>query len=96
MHDDIVGGSDRRQFLTRAGKAGLGATAVGGLITDRALGAGKAAAKPKSTADLPGEYEVELTISNANGQSKDKVLITATVIEPIVIDAGSRASGGFF
>ncbi|SEJ31259.1 Right handed beta helix region [Dyadobacter sp. SG02] len=48
-------------------------------------------AKPTFTADLPGEYEVELTISNANGQSKDKVLITATVIEPIVIDANIRA-----
>ncbi|WP_353722015.1 right-handed parallel beta-helix repeat-containing protein [Dyadobacter sp. 676] len=48
-------------------------------------------AKPTFTADLPGEYEVELTISNANGQSKDKVLITATVIEPVVIDANIRA-----
>ncbi|MDR6803483.1 hypothetical protein J2Y45_000753 [Dyadobacter sp. BE34] len=47
-------------------------------------------AKPTFTADLPGEYEVELTISNANGQSKDKVVITATVIEPIVIDANIR------
>ena len=47
--------------------------------------------KPTFTADLPGEYEVELTVSNANGQSKDKVLITATVIEPIVIDPNIRA-----
>lgn len=49
------------------------------------------AAKPTFTADLPGDYEVELTISNANGQSKDKVLITATVIEPIVIDVNIKA-----
>lgn len=48
-------------------------------------------AKPTFTADVAGEYEVELTISNANGLSKDKVLITATVIDPIVIDANIRA-----
>lgn len=48
-------------------------------------------AKPTFTADLPGEYEVELAISNANGQSKDKVLITATAIEPIIIDANIKA-----
>lgn len=48
-------------------------------------------AKPTFTADVAGEYEVELTISNANGQSKDKVLITTAVIDPIVIDANIRA-----
>ncbi|ACT95726.1 right-handed parallel beta-helix repeat-containing protein [Dyadobacter fermentans] len=48
-------------------------------------------AKPTFTADVAGDYEVELTISNANGQSKDKVVITAAVIEPIVIDAQIRA-----
>ncbi|WP_342088578.1 PKD domain-containing protein [Dyadobacter sp. OTU695] len=53
--------------------------------------ASAATAKPTFTADVPGEYEVELTISNANGQSKDKVLITAAVIDPIVIDANIRA-----
>ncbi|MEO6284766.1 MAG: right-handed parallel beta-helix repeat-containing protein [Dyadobacter sp.] len=47
--------------------------------------------KPKFTADLPGEYELELTTSNANGESKDKVLITATVIEPIVLEANIKA-----
>lgn len=47
-------------------------------------------AKPTFTADLPGEYEVELTISNANGQSKDKVLVTATVIEPIVLETNIK------
>jgi len=53
--------------------------------------ASAATAKPTFTADVAGEYEVELTISNANGQSKDKVLITAAVIDPIVIDANIRA-----
>lgn len=48
-------------------------------------------AKPTFTADIAGEYEVELTISNANGQAKDKVLITASVIDPIVIDPNIRA-----
>lgn len=48
-------------------------------------------AKPTFTADVAGEYEVELTVSNANGQSKDKVLITAAVIDAIVIDANIRA-----
>jgi PKD repeat protein len=46
--------------------------------------------KTKFTADLPGEYEVELTVSNANGESKDKVLITATVIEPIVLETNIK------
>ncbi|MCF0071877.1 PKD domain-containing protein [Dyadobacter sp. CY261] len=48
-------------------------------------------AKPTFTADLAGEYEVELTVSNANGQSKDKVLITVILIEPAVIDANIKA-----
>jgi hypothetical protein len=46
--------------------------------------------KPTFTVDLPGEYELELTISNANGESKDKVLITAAVIEPIALDANIK------
>ncbi|MCF0039024.1 PKD domain-containing protein [Dyadobacter fanqingshengii] len=47
--------------------------------------------KPTFKTDLPGEYEVELTTSNANGESKDKVLITATVIQPVVLDANIAA-----
>jgi hypothetical protein len=49
------------------------------------------AAKPTFTADQPGEYELELTITNANGQSKDKVVITAMVIEPIILEANIKA-----
>jgi len=47
--------------------------------------------KPTFKADVPGEYELELTISNANGESKDKVLITAAAIQPIVLDANINA-----
>ncbi len=43
--------------------------------------------KPSFTPDLPGEYEAELTISNANGESKDRVMITASVIQPIALEA---------
>ena len=50
-----------------------------------------ATGKPKFTPDLPGEYEVELTISNENGESKDKVLITASVVDPIVIESTIKA-----
>ncbi len=34
--------------------------------------------KPTFVADLAGEYEVELTVTNANGTAKDKVKVTAT------------------
>lgn len=36
--------------------------------------------------DEAGEYEAELTISNANGTSRDKVFITASAAEPLVLD----------
>ena len=36
--------------------------------------------------DETGEYEAELTISNASGESKDKVLIMASAAEPLVLD----------
>jgi hypothetical protein len=41
--------------------------------------------------DEEGEYEAELTISNTDGVSKDKVLITATPAEPETIDANISA-----
>ncbi len=34
--------------------------------------------KPTFVADVVGEYEVELTVTNANGTAKDKVKVTAT------------------
>ncbi|MFN8344103.1 MAG: PKD domain-containing protein [Spirosomataceae bacterium] len=37
--------------------------------------------------DEIGEYELELTVSSANGKSTDKVLVTASVAEPIAINA---------
>jgi hypothetical protein len=43
--------------------------------------------KPSFTPDLAGEYEAELTISNANGESKDRVLIAAAVLQPIALEA---------
>ncbi len=51
-------------------------------------------AKPTFVADLPGEYEVELTVSNANGEDKDKVKITAagsTSVEAIVLEGEIKA-----
>lgn len=36
--------------------------------------------------DEAGEYEAELTVSNGSGESKDKVLITASAAEPLVLD----------
>lgn len=41
--------------------------------------------------DEEGEYEAELTISNAEGTSTDKVLITAAPAEPETIDANISA-----
>ena len=35
-------------------------------------------AKPTFTADIVGEYEVELTVTSTNGTAKDKVKVTAT------------------
>ncbi|WP_229599010.1 right-handed parallel beta-helix repeat-containing protein [Runella sp. CRIBMP] len=43
--------------------------------------------KPTFTPDEVGEYELELTVSSANGKSTDKVLITASVAEPLAITA---------
>ncbi|GAB3266278.1 hypothetical protein GCM10027347_34190 [Larkinella harenae] len=47
---------------------------------------GATTAKPTFVPDEVGEYELELTVSNANGTSKDKVKLTASVAQPIAID----------
>lgn len=47
-------------------------------------------AKPSFTADEVGEYEVELTVSNANGKSTDRVLVTAGVAQPTAITGDIR------
>jgi hypothetical protein len=44
-------------------------------------------AKTTFIADEEGEYEAELTISNADGSSTDKVLITAAAAEPEELNA---------
>ncbi|WP_460982948.1 PKD domain-containing protein [Spirosoma fluminis] len=41
--------------------------------------------KPTFTPDEVGEYEVELTVSNGTARSTDKVLVTASVAEPLAI-----------
>lgn len=41
--------------------------------------------------DEEGEYEAELTVTNADGTSTDKVLITATAAEPETLDANITA-----
>jgi hypothetical protein len=43
--------------------------------------------KPTFKPDEVGEYEVELTITGTNGKSTDKVLIAASVAEPLAISA---------
>ncbi|TLV00708.1 PKD domain-containing protein [Dyadobacter luticola] len=43
------------------------------------------------TPDQPGDYELELTVSNENGESKDKVLVTAAIIQPIVLETNIKA-----
>ncbi|GAB3924666.1 right-handed parallel beta-helix repeat-containing protein [Larkinella terrae] len=43
-------------------------------------------AKPTFVPDEVGDYELELTVSNANGSSKDKVKIAASVAQPVVLD----------
>lgn len=42
-------------------------------------------AKPSFSPDLVGEYNLELTISNASGLSKDVVVVMATASQPIVL-----------
>lgn len=42
-------------------------------------------AKPTFVPDEVGEYEIELTVANANGQSKDKMLLTASVAQPVTL-----------
>lgn len=48
--------------------------------------------KPNFIPDLAGEYEVELTVSNTNGESKDNVTITASVIQPVALAAEINAN----
>lgn len=43
--------------------------------------------KPSFKPDEVGEYELELAVTSANGKSTDKVLITASVAEPLAITA---------
>lgn len=43
--------------------------------------------KPTFKADEIGEYEFELTVSSANGKATDRVLVTASVAEPLAISA---------
>ncbi|QHT66276.1 hypothetical protein GXP67_06190 [Rhodocytophaga rosea] len=40
---------------------------------------------PAFAGDLAGEYEVELTVSNANGQAKDKALVTITPADLVTL-----------
>jgi hypothetical protein len=42
-------------------------------------------AKPTFTPDEIGEYEVELTVSSGTSRSTDKVLVTASIAEPLAI-----------
>jgi hypothetical protein len=42
-------------------------------------------AKPAFIPDLPGEFELELTIANANGQSTDKVLIRVASVQALLL-----------
>ena len=42
-------------------------------------------AKPGFTPDMVGEYDLELTISNTSGQSKDVVIINVTASQPLVL-----------
>ncbi|WP_031528585.1 PKD domain-containing protein [Dyadobacter crusticola] len=42
------------------------------------------------TPDLPGDYEVDMTIFNENGENTDKVLVTASVIQPIELERDIR------
>ncbi|MFA5329971.1 MAG: hypothetical protein WC384_19395 [Prolixibacteraceae bacterium] len=43
-------------------------------------------AKPGFTPDMVGEYDLELTILNASGQSKDVVIINVTASQPLELD----------
>ncbi|MCE6988249.1 PKD domain-containing protein [Dyadobacter sp. CY323] len=47
--------------------------------------------KTTFTVDVPGDYQVELTVSNENGESKDQVVINAAVVEPIVLATDIKA-----
>ncbi len=44
-------------------------------------------AKPTFKPDEVGEYELELTATSPNGKATDKVLVTASVAEPLAISA---------
>lgn len=46
-----------------------------------------ASAKPTFKPDEVGEYELELTVSSANGKSTDRVIVTASAAEPVVINS---------
>ncbi|WP_025762354.1 right-handed parallel beta-helix repeat-containing protein [Dyadobacter tibetensis] len=48
-------------------------------------------AKATFVPDEVGEYQAELTISNAGGKSTDKVIITAAAAEPETIDSDIKA-----
>ncbi|UFH54659.1 right-handed parallel beta-helix repeat-containing protein [Spirosoma sp. KNUC1025] len=43
--------------------------------------------KPTFKADEVGEYELELTVTSANGKGTDKVVVTASAAEPLAINA---------
>lgn len=47
-------------------------------------------AKPTFVPDELGEYEVELTIANANGKSSDRMVVTASVAQPTAITENIR------
>ncbi|MWP07755.1 hypothetical protein GQM60_24825, partial [Escherichia coli] len=46
--------------------------------------------KATFTPDLPGDYEVDMTIFNESGENTDKVLVTATIIQPIELERDIR------
>lgn len=43
--------------------------------------------KPSFKPDEVGEYELELAVTSTNGKSSDKILVTASVAEPLAITA---------
>ena len=66
------------------------------VLIKKPAGSSAALATPKTVKatfvpDEEGEYEAELTISNADGTSTDKILITASPAEPETIDANISA-----
>jgi catechol 2,3-dioxygenase-like lactoylglutathione lyase family enzyme len=97
-----IGGTDRREFLKRAAIAGAGATAIGGIIVDRAQAGGPAYGVGKGKVDSPrgiGGNINKVSFLTINVSDLDRAVEFYEATYPVkraeILDGPAQAFNGF-